>query len=84
MSRSRRDLIMENAVLRFPGQCHHGHPRSYGWMWLAAPWVWGWGPYPYFGIRGPYGFGWYTGLIRAGYGWGGYRELGLNDMDLEP
>jgi hypothetical protein len=53
-------------------------------MWLAAPWVWGWGPYPYFGIRGPYGFGWYTGLIRAGYGWGGYRELGLNDMDLEP
>jgi len=43
---------------------------SYGWTWLAAPWVWGWGPYPYFGIRGPMGFGWYAGLYRAGYGWG--------------
>jgi len=46
---------------------------SYGWTWLAAPWVWGWGPYPYFGPRGPGGFGWYVGLYRAGYGWGGYR-----------
>ena len=46
---------------------------SYGWMWLAAPWVWGWGAYPYFGPRGPMGFGWYVGLHRAGYGWGGYR-----------
>jgi hypothetical protein len=43
---------------------------SYGWMWLAAPWVWGWGAYPYFGPRGPMGFGWYVGLHRAGYGWG--------------
>jgi hypothetical protein len=46
---------------------------SYGWMWLAAPWVWGWGSYPYFGARGPMGFGWYAGLYRTGYGWGGYR-----------
>ena len=46
---------------------------SYGWMWLAAPWIWGWGGYPYFGPRGPGGFGWYRGLYRAGYGWGGYR-----------
>jgi hypothetical protein len=49
---------------------------SYGWMWLAAPWVWGWGPYPYFGPRGAFGFGWYVGLYRAGYGWGGYRGGG--------
>ena len=49
---------------------------SYGWMWLAAPWVWGWGAYPYFGPRGPVGFGWYAGLYRAGYGWGGYRGGG--------
>ena len=49
---------------------------SYGWMWLAAPWVWGWGAYPYFGLRGPMGFGWYAGLYRAGYGWGGYRGGG--------
>ncbi len=46
---------------------------SYGWMWLAAPWIWGWGAYPYFGPRGPGGFGWYAGLYRAGYGWGGYH-----------
>jgi hypothetical protein len=49
---------------------------SYGWMWLAAPWVWGWGVYPYFGVRGPMGFGWYVGLYHAGYGWGGYRGGG--------
>ena len=39
---------------------------SYGWMWLTAPWIWGWGAYPYFGLRGPLGFGWYRGLYRAG------------------
>ena len=49
---------------------------SYGWTWLAAPWIWGWGAYPYFGPRGPLGFGWYVGLHRAGYGWGGYRGGG--------
>ncbi len=47
-----------------------------GWGWLAAPWVWGWGPYPYFGALGPGRFGWYRGLTRAGYGWGGYRGGG--------
>jgi hypothetical protein len=46
---------------------------SYGWAWLAAPWVWGWGPYPFFGVWGPGRFGWYNGLYHAGYGWGGYR-----------
>ena len=46
---------------------------SYGWTWLAAPWIWGWGAYPYFGLRGPLAFGWYRGLYRAGYGWGGYH-----------
>jgi hypothetical protein len=49
---------------------------SYGWTWLAAPWVWGWGAHPYFGARGPMGFGWYAGLYRSGYGWGGYRGGG--------
>jgi hypothetical protein len=49
---------------------------SYGWTWLAAPWVWGWGAYPYFGLRGPMGFGWYVGLYRSGHGWGGYRGGG--------
>src|SRR5450759_4426567 len=49
---------------------------SYGWSWLAAPWIWGWGPYPFFGVRGALGFGWYRGLYRAGYGWGGYRGGG--------
>jgi hypothetical protein len=49
---------------------------SYGWTWVAAPWVWGWGPYPYFGTLGPGRFGWYRGLVHAGYGWGGYRGGG--------
>jgi len=41
---------------------------SYGWTWLAAPWVWGWGPYPYFGPRGPGGFGWYVDCTAPGTG----------------
>jgi hypothetical protein len=49
---------------------------NYGWTWLAAPWIWGWGSYPYFGVRGALGFGWYRGLYHAGYGWGGYRGGG--------
>jgi hypothetical protein len=36
---------------------------SYGWTWLAAPWVWGLGPWPVFGIYGPVHFGWW------GHGW---------------
>jgi uncharacterized membrane protein YgcG len=40
-----------------------------GWSWMVAPWVWGLGPMPYFGILGPWYFGWYGG----GYGhWYGY------------
>ena len=49
---------------------------SYGWTWLAAPWIWGWGAYPYFGVTGALGFGWYRGLYAAGYGWGGYHGYG--------
>ncbi len=44
--------------------------------WVNAYGVWGWGAYPYFGVRGPMGFGWYVGLYHAGYGWGGYRGGG--------
>jgi hypothetical protein len=64
------------------GSTGDGTPYAYvydpsdGWAWLAAPWVWGWGPYPYFGVRGPGRFGWYTGLMHAGYGWGAYRGGG--------
>jgi hypothetical protein len=32
---------------------------SYGWTWLAAPWVWGWGPSVYFSFGHPGYFGWY-------------------------
>lgn len=32
---------------------------TYGWTWLAAPWVWGWGPRVYFGIGGPRYYHWY-------------------------
>ncbi len=38
---------------------------SYGWRWLSAPWVVGTGPYPYFGVHGPYAYGWYRGLHRG-------------------
>jgi hypothetical protein len=36
---------------------------AYGWSWVVAPWVWGWGPWPFFGVGGPWHFGWY------GHGW---------------
>jgi hypothetical protein len=49
---------------------------SQGWTWMDAPWVWGWGTYPYFGTLGPGRFGWYRGLLHAGYGWGSYRGGG--------
>ena len=32
---------------------------AFGWTWVAAPWLCGWGPWPYFGVVGPWGFGWY-------------------------
>lgn len=38
---------------------------SYGWRWLAAPWVVGSGPYPYFGVRGPFAYRWYRGLRHS-------------------
>ena len=42
-----------------------------GWCWVIAPWVWGWGPMPYFGIYGPWQFGWYG----HGFGhWYGFRS----------
>lgn len=56
---------------------------SYGWSWLAAPWVFGLGVSPYFGVAGPWHFGWYGRhgvVVGGGYGgWGrgaaiqGYR-----------
>jgi hypothetical protein len=49
---------------------------TYGWAWLAAPWLWGWGAYPYFGVRGPSRYSWHHGLYRSGYGWGRYRGGG--------
>jgi hypothetical protein len=34
---------------------------SYGWRWVAAPWVWGFGPQVYFSIGGPR-YHWYRGF----------------------
>jgi hypothetical protein len=31
---------------------------TFGWRWVAAPWVWGAGPRPYF-VHGPRYFAWY-------------------------
>jgi len=33
---------------------------SYGWEWIASPWVLGVGPYPYWGPLGPVRFAWYV------------------------
>jgi hypothetical protein len=41
----------------------YAYSPSYGWTWLAAPWVWGIGPWPSFSVGGPSRFGWY------GHGW---------------
>lgn len=38
---------------------------SYGWRWIASPWVVGTGPYPYFGAHGPYAYGWFKRLRHA-------------------
>jgi hypothetical protein len=41
-----------------------------GWCWVSAPWIWGWGPVPFFGVVGPWRFGWWG----HGYGhWYGFR-----------
>ena len=72
----------------YEGTSDDAYPYSYvyypssGWMWLAAPWVWGWGPHPYFGPRGPAGYGWYVGLYHAGYGWGRYRGGGPSHASI--
>jgi hypothetical protein len=31
---------------------------SYGWTWLAAPWLVAVGPWPYFGVAGAFYFSW--------------------------
>ncbi|MGD0839177.1 MAG: hypothetical protein ABSB49_21280, partial [Polyangia bacterium] len=67
------DQYVYEGVATDPNPYAYVYYPSYGWSWLAAPWLWGWGPYPYFGVRGALGFGWYRGLYRAGWGWGGYR-----------
>jgi hypothetical protein len=46
---------------------------TYGWTWLAAPWVWGWGPHVYFSIGRPGYFGWYHHRHFVG----GYRGHGF-------
>ncbi len=44
---------------------------SVGWCWVVAPWLWGFGPLPFFGIYGPWHFGWYG----HGYGhWYGFAN----------
>jgi len=45
---------------------------TFGWRWLAAPWILGSGPHPYFGARGPFAYAWYRGLHRARHPWAGY------------
>ncbi len=49
------------------GPYAYAYYPSYGWRWLSAPWMVGTGPYPYFGVHGPYAYGWYRGLHRAGH-----------------
>ncbi len=42
-----------------------------GWCWVVAPWVWGWGPQPYFGVAGPWGYGWWGNGFGMWYGFTG-------------
>ena len=44
---------------------------TYGWTWVTAPWVFGWGIQPFFGVYGPYHYGWYHHAVAYG-GWRGY------------
>jgi hypothetical protein len=60
-----------------------GDPTMYvygpaiGWCWVSAPWVWGWGPVPFFGVGGPWRFGWWGHGYGHWYGFrGGYRPWG--------
>jgi hypothetical protein len=45
---------------------------SWGWRWIAAPWVFGIGPRPFFGVYGYARYGWY-GHPWYGHPWYGYR-----------
>jgi hypothetical protein len=42
-----------------------------GWCWAVAPWVWGWGAMPYFGVVGPWRYGWYGHGFGRWYGYAG-------------
>lgn len=49
---------------------------SFGWRWLASPWVVGAGPYPHFGVHGPFAYRWYRGLEHAHHPWAAhYAEV---------
>lgn len=54
---------------------------SDGWCWVIAPWIWGWGPSPYFGIGGPWGYGWWGNGFGMWYGFSyaywGYGGCGV-------
>ena len=43
-----------------------------GWCWVVAPWLWGFGPMPFFGIYGPWHFGWYGHGYGHWYGFAGH------------
>jgi hypothetical protein len=48
---------------------------TYGWTWLAAPWVFGWGASPFFGALGPRHFVWYNHAFYGGAFGPGYRPF---------
>ena len=43
-----------------------------GWSWVVAPWLWGFGPIPFFGMYGPWHFGWYGHGYGHWYGFAGH------------
>ena len=45
---------------------------SVGWCWMVAPWLWGVGPVPFFGLYGPWHFGWYGHGYGHWYGFVGH------------
>lgn len=49
---------------------------SYGWTWVAAPWVWGWGVRPYFGVYGHARYSWYRPVYRPVYRGPAFRAYG--------
>jgi hypothetical protein len=44
-----------------------------GWCWVVAPWLWGFGPMPFFGVYGPWHFGWYGHGYGHWYGFVGHH-----------